>query len=148
MKKEDFGVMPLPKGPDGKSFPTIGYGGWSMFSTSGNKDLSWKLIATLEGPEGNIEWNKRIGALPAYTAAEKDPFYAGDQFKGWFEELADPNTVPTVMPTYLEEFAFFKDSLAIKTSQQALLGDISAKALADQWAEYLTKAQQKFLAKK
>lgn len=26
MKKEDFGVMPLPKGPDGKSFPTIGYG--------------------------------------------------------------------------------------------------------------------------
>lgn len=53
-----------------------------------------------------------------------------------------------LMPTYLEEFAFFKDSLAIKTSQQALLGDISAKDLADQWAEYLTKAQQKFLAKK
>ncbi|MGO7830461.1 helix-turn-helix domain-containing protein, partial [Rhizobium johnstonii] len=38
MQQEDFGVMPLPKGPDGKSFPTIGYGGWSMFTTSGNKD--------------------------------------------------------------------------------------------------------------
>ena len=38
--------------------------------------------------------------------------------------------------------------MAIKTSQQALLGDISAKDLADQWADYLTKAQQKFLAKK
>ena len=86
--------------------------------------------------------------MPAYTSAEKDPFYAGDQFKGWFEELADKDTVPTVMPTYLEEFAFFKDSMAIKTSQQALLGDISAKDLADQWADYLTKAQQKFLAKK
>ena len=71
---------------------------WSMFATSQNKDLSWKLIATLEGPEGNIEWNKRIGALPAYTAAENDPFYKGDQFKGWFEELADPDVVPTVMP--------------------------------------------------
>jgi len=51
------------------------------------------------------------------------------------------------MPTYLEEFAFFKDSLVIKTSQEALLGDITPDQLADQWAEYLTKAQQKHLAK-
>ncbi|MNO02303.1 hypothetical protein D3C81_2226590 [compost metagenome] len=51
------------------------------------------------------------------------------------------------MPTYLEEFAFFKDSLVIKTSQEALLGDITPDQLADQWAEYLTKAQQKHLSK-
>jgi multiple sugar transport system substrate-binding protein len=148
MKPDDFGVTPLPKGPDGKSFPTIGYAGWSMMSASQSKDLSWKLIATLEAPEGNVEWNKKIGALPIHKAAEKDPFYAGDQFKGWFEELADKNVVPTVMPTYLEEFAYFKDSLAIKTSEQALLGDISADDLSNQWADYLTKAQQKFLAAK
>ena len=70
-----------------------------------------------------------------------------DRFKGWFDELADKNVVPTVMPTYLEEFAFFKDSLVIKTSQEALLGDITPDQLADQWAEYLTKAQQKHLSK-
>jgi multiple sugar transport system substrate-binding protein len=148
MKPDDFGVTPLPKGPDGKSFPTIGYAGWSMMSATQNKDLSWKLIATLEAPEGNVEWNKKIGALPIHKAAEKDPFYAGDQFKGWFAELADKDVVPTVMPTYLEEFAYFKDSLAIKTSEQALLGDISADDLASQWADYLTKAQQKYLAAK
>jgi multiple sugar transport system substrate-binding protein len=51
------------------------------------------------------------------------------------------------MPTHLEEFAFFKDSLVIKTSQEALLGDITPQDLANQWADYLTKAQQKFLAK-
>ena len=51
------------------------------------------------------------------------------------------------MPTHLEEFAFFKDSLVIKTSQQALLGDITPEELANQWADYLTKAQQKHLAK-
>jgi multiple sugar transport system substrate-binding protein len=119
-----------------------------MMSASQSKDLSWKLIATLEAPEGNVEWNKKIGALPIHKAAEMDPFYAGDQFKGWFAELADKDVVPTVMPTYLEEFAYFKDSLAIKTSEQALLGDISADDLANQWADYLTKAQQKFLAAK
>lgn len=148
MKPEDYGITTMPKGPDGKTFPTIGYAGWSMFSSSANKDLAWELIATLEGPEGNIEWNKRTGALPVHTSAEKDPFYASEQFKGWFAELEDPDAVPTVMPTHLEEFAFFKDSLVIKTSQEALLGDITPEELANQWADYLTKAQQKFLAKK
>lgn len=148
MKPEDFGVMTMPKGPDGKTFPTIGFAGWSMMAKSENKDLSWKLIETLEGPEGNIEWNKKTGALPVHKSAEKDPFYASEQFKGWFDELADKNAVPTTMPTYLEEFAFFKDSLVIKTSQEALLGDITPEDLAKQWADYMTKAQQKFLASK
>ncbi|UXS34946.1 sugar ABC transporter substrate-binding protein [Agrobacterium tumefaciens] len=148
MKPEDFGVMTMPKGPDGKTFPTIGFAGWSMMSKSENKDLSWKLIETLEGPEGNIEWNKKTGALPVHKSAEKDPFYASEQFKGWFDELADKNAVPTTMPTYLEEFAFFKDSLVIKTSQEALLGDITPEDLAKQWADYMTKAQQKFLTSK
>ncbi|MCZ7938309.1 ABC transporter substrate-binding protein [Agrobacterium salinitolerans] len=148
MKPEDFGVMTMPKGPDGKTFPTIGFAGWSMMAKPENKDLSWKLIETLEGPEGNIEWNKKTGALPVHKSAEKDPFYASEQFKGWFDELADKNAVPTTMPTYLEEFAFFKDSLVIKTSQEALLGDITPEDLAKQWADYMTKAQQKFLASK
>lgn len=148
MKPEDYGVAPFPKGPAGKAFPTIGYGGWSMFANSEHKDLAWNLIATLEAPDGNIAWNKRIGALPIHTAAEKDPFYASEQFKGWFEELGDPDVVPTVMPTHLEEFAFFKDSLVINTSQKALLGEITPEDLAKEWADYLTAAQQKFLAAK
>ncbi len=34
MKPVDFGVTTMPKGPDGKTFPTIGYAGWSMMSAS------------------------------------------------------------------------------------------------------------------
>jgi multiple sugar transport system substrate-binding protein len=148
MGKDDYDVAPMPKGPAGKTFPTIGYASWSMFATSENKDLAWKLIATLDGPEGNIAWNKKTGALPVYKAAAKDPFYADPKFKGWFAELSDPNVVPLVMPTYLEEFAFFADSIAVKTTQQALLGQLTPDQLAGQWADYLTKAQQKYLAKK
>ncbi|WP_413988034.1 ABC transporter substrate-binding protein [Labrys okinawensis] len=148
MGKDDYDVAPMPKGPAGKTFPTLGYGSWSMFANSENKDLAWKLIATLDGPEGNIIWNKRTGALPVYKSAEKDPFYADPKFKGWFAELGDSNVVPLVMPTYLEEFAYFADSIAVKTTQQALLGQLTPEQLASQWADYLTKAQQKFLAKK
>ncbi|WP_246191109.1 ABC transporter substrate-binding protein [Aureimonas leprariae] len=144
MKPEDYGVVPIPKGEAGKAFPVIGFAGWSMFANSSNKEASWKLIEALESPEPNVEWNKRTGALPVHKSAEKDPFYAADKFKGWFAELSDPNTVPTSLPSYLEEFAFFKDSMVVSTGQQALLGEISAEDLGKQWADYLTPAQQKF----
>ena len=144
MKPEDYGVVPLPKGEAGKAFPVIGFAGWSMFANSENKDLAWKLIEALEGKEGNVAWNKRTGALPALKSAEQDPFYATDKFKGWFDELKDPNTVPTALPSYLEEFAFFKDSMVPSTSQRALLGEISAEDMGREWADYLTAAQQKF----
>jgi multiple sugar transport system substrate-binding protein len=148
MKPEDYDIVPFPKGPGGKAFPTIGYGSWSMFSNSKAKDLAWKLIATLDGPEGDVIWNKKIGALPIYKSAESDPFYANPKFKGWFEELGDKDVTPTVMPTYLSEFAYFADAIVVKTSQQALLGQLSPDDLTKQWADYLTKAQQKYLAAK
>ncbi|WP_427024203.1 ABC transporter substrate-binding protein [Aureimonas ureilytica] len=148
MKPEDYGVVPLPKGEAGKAFPVIGYAGWSMFQTSEHKDLAWKLIETLQGTEGNVAWNKKTGALPALKSAENDPFYAGDKFKGWFDELKDANTVPTSLPSYLEEFAFFKDSLVPASSQRALLGEITPEEMAREWADYLTTAQQTYLANK
>ena len=115
----------MPKGPDGKTFPTIGYAGWSMFADSENKDLAWKLIATLEGPEGNIDLEQaRSARCRLYKAAEKDPVLRRCRSsRAGSRSWPTRTCVPTVMPTYLEEFAFFKDSLAIKTSQEALLGE-------------------------
>ena len=40
-------VAPMPLGPAGKAFPTIGYAGWAMFAASQHKDDAWKLIAPL-----------------------------------------------------------------------------------------------------
>jgi multiple sugar transport system substrate-binding protein len=143
MKPGSFGIAPMPKGPSGKAFPTLGYCGWSIFKTSEHKDLDWKLIEALDDPAGNLVWNQRVGALPIYKSAEKAPFYSGEALKGWFAELADPDEVPTIMPTHLPGFAYFADSLVVKTSQQALLGQISAQDMNRQWAAYLTKAKRK-----
>jgi multiple sugar transport system substrate-binding protein len=143
MRPEQYGVAPMPKGPSGKAFPTIGYVGWSIFKTSTHKDLDWKLIQALNDPAGNLVWNKRLGALPVYKSAERAPFYSSDQLKGWFQELSDPDEVPTLMPTNLPGFAYFADSLVVKTGQQALLGQISPDDMNRQWAAYLTKAKSK-----
>lgn len=148
MSPDDFAVAPMPAGENGKSFPTIGYAGWAMFADSEHKDESWALLSALEGRDANLEWSKRVGTLPIYKGAENDEFYQGPQFAGWFEALNDPDTVPTVMPTHLEEFAFFKDSIVPRTSQEALLGQRTPEDLATEWAGYLTEAEQKFQAAK
>ena len=148
MKPEEFGVAPIPKGPSGKAFPTTGWTGWSIFRSSEHKDLDWKLIQAIDDPAGNLVWNRRVGALPIYRAAAKDPVYSTPQMQGWFAELADKDEVPQPMPTYLPGFAYFADSLVVRTGQQALLGQISPADMARQWATYLTKANQKMLARK
>jgi multiple sugar transport system substrate-binding protein len=56
---------------------------------------------------------------PIYQGAEKAPPYSDSRFKGWFAELADKDEVPTLMPTDLPGFAYFADSLVVRTSQQA-----------------------------
>jgi multiple sugar transport system substrate-binding protein len=142
MKSEDYGVAPWIKGPSGKSFPTIGYGGWAMFANSQHKELAWRLIATLEGPVGNLAWNRRVGALPIYTAAAREPMYADPRFKGWFDELADPNVEPMIMPMDLRVWALFANSIVPRTSQKLLLGQMSAAEMAQKWAQVLTKAKQ------
>ncbi len=142
MKPDEYGIAPWIKGVGGKSFPTIGYGGWSMFANSQHKDLAWKLIATLDGVEGSLTWNRRIGALPIYTAAAQDPMYADPRFRGWFEELADPDVQPMVMPMDLRAWALFASSVVPRTSQSALLGKLPVSDMAQQWAKILTRARQ------
>jgi len=148
MKPDQYGVAPFPKGPSGKAYPTVGYAGWSIFKSSLHKGLDWKLVKALDDPAANLIWNKRVGALPIYKSAAQAPFYSSEQLKGWFQELSDPDEVPTLMPTNLPGFAYFADSLVVRTSQQALLGQISPADMNKQWAAYLTKAKQKQLSGK
>jgi len=146
MPAEDFGVAPFPKGPDGKAFPTIGYAGWAMFADSEHKEEAWKLIAHLSSKEANLTWNQRIGALPIHEGLDADPFFGQEKFEGWFDSLADPDVTPLGMPSNLEEFAFFADSLVPRTSQQLLLGQREAADVAGEWAAYLTDANQRAMA--
>ncbi len=146
MPAEDFAVAPMPKGPAGKAFPTIGYSGWSMFEASEHKDEAFALISSLSSPQSNAVFAKRVGVLPIHKGADSDPFYATEQFKGWFEELNSPDYVPTIMPTYLAGFSEFAGVTVIETAQEALLGQLTAQELADQWAEILTAEYAKWKA--
>lgn len=146
MDSEDFAVAPMPVGPAGKAFPTIGYAGWSVFKSTEHASESWDLVAHLSSPESNQIWAKRVGVIPIHEGADQDPYFQTDQFKGWFTELNEPQYEPTIMPTYLEKFGFFADSIALESSQEALLGQRSAEDIASEWADFLTDEYTKWKA--
>ncbi|MGP1395155.1 MAG: ABC transporter substrate-binding protein [Inquilinaceae bacterium] len=146
MPAEDFAVAPMPLGPEGKAFPTIGFAGWSMFADSDNKQETWDLIAHLVSPESNLEWAKFVGVIPIHEGADEDAHFATEQFAGWFTELNDPRYELTAVPAHLEELGYFFDNLSIQTAQEALLGQRTAEDVTAEWAAYLTEAQQKWMA--
>jgi multiple sugar transport system substrate-binding protein len=148
MDKADFAVAPMPLGPSGKAFPTIGYAGWSMFSASQHKEEAWKLIAHLSNAQSNLEWAKFVGVIPTHKGADQDAFFQGENYAGWFTELNDPKYELIPVPVHLEKLGYFFDVLSVQTAQKALLGELTAQQLADEWAKYLTDAQKEYLAKK
>lgn len=147
MDAESFAVTAMPTGPGGRAFPTIGYAGWSIFTATEHPDTAFSLVSHLSSPEQNLVWARRVGVIPIHQGADRDPYFQTEQFAGWFQELNDPDHyVPLMMPSYLEGFGYFMDQISIPTTQSALLGDLSAEDMADQWAEYLTAEYAKYQA--
>ena len=113
MKPEDFGVVPCPKGAGRQDLPDHRLCRLVDVRRQRAQGPGLEADRHAGGPRGQRRVEQAHRRAAVYKSAEKDPFYAARQFKGWFEELADPNVVPTVMPTYLEEFAFFEDAMVI-----------------------------------
>jgi multiple sugar transport system substrate-binding protein len=141
-----FAVVPMPVGPKGIAAPAVGIFGWGIFETSKNKQLAWDLIAQLSTPANNLAWSKFVGVVPIYKGADKDPFYSGPQYAGWFKQLDNPTYKLTPPPGHLPEVGYFFDTMAVEGSQEMLLGSRPVEDVASEWAKYLTEAQQKWLS--
>lgn len=147
MSPDDFAVAPWPVGPNGKAYPSLGYAGWAMMSASQHKDETWKVMSFLLDNKQNLGWAKTVGTLPIHKGADQDEHFKTEQFAGWFTELGNPDKYVFVTPpTYLENLGVFYDSMVPKGFQGLLLGQASAKDVADGWAKFLNDEQAKYTA--
>ena len=129
MSAEDFAVAPMPVGPNGKSYPTLGYAGWAMFANSDAKEDSWKLMARLLSPKANLEWAK-IGGRAADPRWRRSGRALQDRaVQGLVRraERAGDKYEFVTPPTHLENLGNFVDQVAIKNFQEVLLGQKDAK---------------------
>lgn len=145
MGADGFATTPIPLGPKGVAAPAVGIFGWAMFSKT-HKDKSWALISYLSTLENNLKWAKFVGVIPIHKGSDKDPFYSGPKYSGWFAELDNPKYVLTPPPGQLKELGYFFDTLSVQGSQQMLTGQKSVEDVAASWAKYLSAAQKKWLA--
>jgi multiple sugar transport system substrate-binding protein len=95
----------------------------------------------------NLGWSKTVGTLPIHKGADQDEHFKTEQFSGWFTELNSPDKYVFVTPpTYLENLGVFYDSMVPKNFQGVLLGQKTAKDVANEWAKFLNDEQAKYAA--
>lgn len=64
----EWGIAPLPAGPDGIRKNRIGGAGFAMNANSANKDAAWDFLSYLAGPEGQATFASAASpAVPAMT---------------------------------------------------------------------------------
>ncbi len=75
--KFNYGVVPMPLGPDGKVY--LGGEGEGIGKYSKNPALAWKYLEqTYLSTEGQLDALKAVGSIPSRTDAAADPSIAAD----------------------------------------------------------------------
>ncbi|MDI3517824.1 MAG: multiple sugar transport system substrate-binding protein [Thermotogota bacterium] len=137
LKDGEYKTAPLPLGPSGRAYPTIGFAGWGITSYSKHKDLAWKFLEFFNSPEINAMWCKQYGALPVdLRVYENDPYFSSEIFWGWNYMFNDPVHYQfTKYPLSNEAWSEWNE-LHETTMQRVLLGKMTPEEALKEWAEF------------
>jgi len=146
MDDDDYASAPMPLGPNGKSFPHLGYIGWSVLEGSSNKDAAFKLVTHLLNRKNNHAWAKRAGLVPIYKNLSEDVFDANGVGAGWLQTTKDDRWSYLINPNHLADIAEFDSITVVQTGQAMMLGEKTPEETAILWADFLSASQKKWLA--
>lgn len=141
----DFASAPMPLGPSGKSFPHLGYIGWSVLEGSSKKDAAFKLVQHLLNRENNQQWAERSGLVPIYKGISEDIFKADGVGSGWLQTTKDDRWSYLINPNYLSDIAEFDSIEVVQSGQAMMLGDKTPEETATQWADFLSASQKRWM---
>ncbi|MBT5073080.1 MAG: sugar ABC transporter substrate-binding protein [Kordiimonadaceae bacterium] len=146
MDPDDFASTPMPLGPSGKSFPHLGYIGWSVMEQSTKKAAAFKLVEHLLERENHKQWAELSGLVPIYKEILEDIFDEDGIGAGWLKTTQDDRWSYMINPNYLPEIAEFDSITVVQSGQAMMLGEKTPEETAKMWADFLTAAQKKYIA--
>lgn len=146
MDDDDYGSAPMPLGPSGKSFPHLGYIGWSVLEGSTKKQAAFKLVEHLLSRDNHQAWAQRSGLVPIYKGLSKDIFDADGVGAGWLETTQDDRWSYLINPNHLSDIAEFDSITVVQSGQAMMLGDKTPEETATMWADFLSASQKKWMA--
>ncbi len=145
MDEGDIASIPMPLGPSGKSFPHLGYIGWSVFEQSPKKEAAFKLVEHLLKRENHQEWATRAGLVPIYSELASEIFDQGEIGAGWLQSTQDDRWDYMINPNHLSDIAEFDSIQVVQSGQAMMLGEKTPEETAKMWADFLTASQKRWL---
>jgi multiple sugar transport system substrate-binding protein len=125
----DYGVAPLPAGPDGHRGAGMGGFGLTIANGSRNVDAAWEFVKWLTvNTSNNAEFAYITGNIPANLEAAQDPRFTDDpHFAGILENMQFATIRPQV-----NGYASMEGNASIPVLQMFLSGERTAEqALAE-----------------
>jgi multiple sugar transport system substrate-binding protein len=146
MNDGDYASAPMPLGTSGKSFPHLGYIGWSIMEGSTKKDAAFKLVQHLLKRDQHEQWARRGGLVPIYKELANDIFAGNDVGAGWSQTTQDDRWDYMINPNYLSDIAEFDSIQMVQSGQAMMLGEQTPEETAKAWADFLSASQKRWLA--
>jgi multiple sugar transport system substrate-binding protein len=75
-----WATAPLPAGPDGVSYYSVGGAGWGISSKSGHKNEAWELITFLSSTDNHMKFAKDTGVIPIYNNVDDSEYFKTGAF--------------------------------------------------------------------
>ncbi|MDQ0113523.1 ABC transporter substrate-binding protein [Paenibacillus harenae] len=90
LKYGTWATAPLPAGPDGLSYYSIGGAGWGISANSKHKDKAWELISFLSSPDNHMKFAAETGIIPIYNDASDMEYLTSGAFAPYILMNNDP----------------------------------------------------------
>lgn len=146
MEDGTWTTVPFPKSNDGNLYSKADSFYMAMSSTTEHKDEAWRFISFMLEPENNRTTCEANLYIPVMKGAEDDPRFTEGGMEAFVEAINDPDFVREPFYGYFPELAEFMETVYDTEVQKYLLGQQSAEESVKNISDYLTNAQQEYMA--
>jgi multiple sugar transport system substrate-binding protein len=146
MDESSLTTAVMPAGPKARvAMPGIFF--LSMAAGSKNKDAAWEFISFAAAPEQVLPYCKEVGIIPPVRQGLDDPLFTQGLFRPFMDMVNDPEILVDWAPGYLPEMAEFLEVETMVEQQKMLLKRQSPQETLERLADYMTRAQKRYVDK-
>jgi arabinogalactan oligomer/maltooligosaccharide transport system substrate-binding protein len=134
----NFGVFPIPSGPDGKSGSPLGGHNYVISANSKNREIAYQFIEFINSKDAQAKLNAKNNLMPTHKSAYELQSVKGNRISSEFKAVLERGTNRPVIPEMGQIYTVFDTNYQAafageKTARQAL-DDVAAD-----WLRILNK---------
>lgn len=134
----------MPGGPKARTtYADTGF--ICMAAGSPRKEAAWTFLSWLTEPAQHIRYCRDANTIPPFKAGLADPSFDQKLYRPFFDMIADETMLPDWSPNYLPEMGEFLEIRTTEEQQKMLLGRQSPQETLDRLADFITRAEKKYI---